>query len=154
MDAAMLRMPAYRGLVSASEVEDLVAYLRATSGQILPEEDAAARGAALAVEQHCFGCHGALGTGGVPNPGSFKGYIPGFWGADFDELVRSDDELHHWIADGAIARISDHPIGGYFFRRQVMKMPAYEKFLAPEDVAALEAYVRWIRAGAWKEKIR
>jgi len=135
-------------------VDDLVAYLRAASGQLLPDEEKAARGADLAIEYDCFGCHGPLGTGGAPNPGSFKGYIPGFWGDDYDELVRSDEELHQWIADGAIPRISEHPIGGYFFRRQAVKMPAYGKFLAPADVDALESYVEWIRAGTWAPGLR
>jgi mono/diheme cytochrome c family protein len=48
-----------------------------------------ARGADIAIEHDCFSCHGPLGAGGVPNPGAFKGYIPGFWGADFDELVQN-----------------------------------------------------------------
>ncbi len=153
MEGAALRMPAYRGLVSARQVEDLVAYLRATSGQILPDEAKATRGGELALEYHCMSCHGPFGAGGVPNPGSFKGYIPGFWGDDYDELVRSDDELHQWIADGEIPRISQHPIGGYFFRRQAAKMPAYGKLLPPDDIEALEAYVEWIHAGAWKAKL-
>ena len=155
MEAAALRMPAYRNLLSARQVEDLVAYLRATSGQIMPGQDDAAvsHGAELAMEYDCFGCHGALGAGGVSNPGSFKGYIPGFWGDDYDELVRSDDELRQWIADGHVPRISEHPIGGWFFRRQAAKMPAYGRFLSPEDIAALGAYVKWIRAGSWRAKL-
>src|SRR5215472_511575 len=35
---AGLHMPAYRGFISDAEVDDLIAYLRATSGQILPDE--------------------------------------------------------------------------------------------------------------------
>lgn len=155
MEGAALRMPAYRPLVSSRQVEDLVAYLRAASGQLLPEGDAGAtRGAELAGEYHCARCHGEMGSGGVSNPGSFKGYIPGFWGDDYSDLVRSDDELHEWIDDGAIPRITEHPIGGWFFRRQAVKMPAYGKFLSPEDVAALEAYVKWIRAGAWRPRLQ
>jgi mono/diheme cytochrome c family protein len=154
MEAAALRMPAYRGLVGASEVEDLVAYLRAASGQIVPEDEQSARGADLALELGCFACHGPLGAGGLENPGSFKGYVPGFWGADFDELVRDDDELRAWIAEGEIARISEHPIGGRFFRRQAIKMPAYERFVPREDIDALAAYVRWIRRRTWSPLIR
>jgi mono/diheme cytochrome c family protein len=158
MDGSALHMPAYRGLVSARQAEDLVAYLRAASGQVIPEGAAAttavSRGADLAFEYHCGRCHGALGAGGSSNPGSFKGYIPGFWGADYDELVRSDEELRQWIADGSIPRITEHPIGGWFFRRQAVKMPAYGKFLPPEDIAALEAYVKWIHAGAWRPKLQ
>src|SRR5262249_6191125 len=143
MEAAALQMPSYRKFLSARQVDDLVAYLRATSGQILPEGDAAAgaHGGELAAEYGRLRCHRAPGAGGVSNPGSFKGYIPALWGADYDELVHDDEELRRWIADGSIPRITEHPIGGWFFRRQAAKMPAYGKFLAADDVAALAAYV-------------
>ena len=152
VEAAALRMPSYRNFLSASEVEDVVAFLRATSGQILPDEALAAKGAERAATLGCFACHGPLGAGGVPNPGSFKGYIPGFWGADFDELVRDDGELRQWIGEGGIPRISEHPIGKIFVRRQVIKMPAFAHghVETPEDIDALMAYVRWIRAGSWR----
>jgi mono/diheme cytochrome c family protein len=154
MQKAALQMPAYRPFVTASEVEDLVAYLRATSGQILPKGDAAAfRGAELAIEYECFACHGPLGAGGVANPGSFKGYVPGFWASDFDDLVRDDGELREWLADGKIERIAEHPIGGWFFRRQALKMPAYGKILSAEQLDALAAYVRWIRKGEWRGEL-
>jgi mono/diheme cytochrome c family protein len=156
MEAAALRMPSYRALVSSRELEDLVAYLRAASGQLLPpnEEAQLVRGAELTTEYHCFRCHGPFGAGSVPNPGSFKGYIPGFWGSDYDDLVQNDDELRQWLADGEIARITEHPIGGWFFRRQATKMPAYGKFLSAEDLAAIAAYVKWIRAGSWRPKLQ
>jgi mono/diheme cytochrome c family protein len=154
MEAAALRMPAYRPFVTATQVEDLVAYLRAASGLVGPKDHLAERGAVLAHEFGCHACHGPLGSGGVGNPGSLKGYIPSFWGADFDELVRDDEELRLWITDGEIPRISGHWVGGWFFRRQAIKMPAYGKFLSAEDVGALAAYVRWVRAGSWKPLIR
>jgi len=154
MEAAAVQMPAYRQVVSAAQLEDLVVYLRAASGQIGPDEERAAKGAEKALELGCFACHGPLGAGGVPNPGSLKGYVPALWGEDFDELVRSDEELRLWIAKGHVPRISEHPIGGFFFRRQIIKMPAYERFVPAEDVEALAAYVRWIRAGSWKPLVR
>jgi hypothetical protein len=89
----------------------------------------------------------------VSKPGSFKGYVPGFWGADYDELVRDDGELRAWIADGRIDRIAEHPIGGRFFRGQAVKMPAYGRFVSAEDVDALAAFVRWIRAGTWRAEL-
>lgn len=150
MEATALRMPAYRDVLGASQVEDIVTYLRAASDQVLPDEKNAARGGELALELGCFSCHGPLGAGGVRNPGSLKGYIPAFWGEDFDDLVRNDEELRQWIDDGAIPRITEHPIGGYFFRRQKIKMPAYGRFLEEAQVDALAAYVRWLRAGAWR----
>ena len=153
MEKAALRMPAYRSFVSARQVDDLVAFLRAASGQLLPDEALAARGGEIAGDLGCFACHGPLGAGGVGNPGSFKGYVPGFWGADFDDLVRGDDELRTWIAKGELARVAEHPIGGRFFRRQAIKMPAYEHFVPEADVDALAAYVRWIRGGSWRPLI-
>ena len=153
-EAAALRMPAYRGYVTGGQLEDLVAYLRAASDQILPDQALAVRGAELATTTGCFACHGPLGAGGVSNPGSLKGYIPSLWGTDFDDLVRDDEELHRWIAAGQIPRITEHWAGGWFFRRQVIKMPAYERFLSPDDILALVAYVRWIRAGAWQPLLR
>jgi mono/diheme cytochrome c family protein len=154
MEKAALRMPAYREFVTAAQVEDLVAYLRAASDQIIPEDELAIRGADLARELDCFACHGPLGAGGIKNPGSFKGYIPSFWGADFDELVQNDEELRLWIAKGEIPRIADHPIGSRFLERQAVKMPAYERFVPEADIRALMAYVRWIRAGTWRPLAR
>jgi mono/diheme cytochrome c family protein len=154
MEAAAIRMPAYRAFVTAAQLDDLVAYLRAASDQILPDAEAAARGAELATAHDCFACHGPLGAGGVANPGSLKGYIPSFWGADFDELVRNDGELRAWIAKGEIPRIAEHPVGSRFLENQAIKMPAYERFLQAADLDALAAYVRWIRAGAWRPLAR
>ena len=97
---------------------------------------------------------GWFAVGGVANPGSFKGYVPAFWGSDFDDLVRDDAELHEWLADGKIDRIAEHPIGGWFFRRQALKMPAYGAMLSAEQLDALAAYVRWIRKGDWRGELR
>jgi mono/diheme cytochrome c family protein len=154
MEAAALRMPAYRSFLGARDVEDIVTYLRAASGQVLPDEAAAGRGGEVATKLGCFTCHGPLGAGGVSNPGSFKGYVPGFWDDDFDDLVRDEDELRAWIAEGQIDRIAKHPIGGWFFRRQAIKMPAYGRFLSEAEVGDLMTYVRWIRAGAWRPLTR
>ena len=146
---AGLHMPAYRGFIRDAQLDDLVAYLRATSGQILPDEKLAEKGADLAAQLDCFSCHGAMGAGGMPNPGSFKGYIPGFWGTDYDELVRSDDELREWIAEGHLDRIDKHPVGGIYSERQRIKMASYGNYLSADDVAALAAYVKWLHAGTW-----
>jgi len=154
IETTALRMPAYRSFVNASDLEDLVTYLRAASDQVLPDETAAARGAELATQLGCSACHGPLGAGGVANPGSFKGYVPAFWGEDFDELVQDEDELRAWIAEGKIERIVNHPVGGRFFRRQVIKMPAYGRFVSEADIGALMSWVRWIRSGTWRPLAR
>lgn len=147
--AQALNMPAYRGLVSRREVELLVVYLRAASDLLVPPDGPAARGAELALENACFACHGEMGSGGVPNPGSLKGYIPGFGGADFDELVENDEELRGWIADGGIPRLLNDPAARFFIDRQRIQMPAYKAHLQPDEIDALVAYVRWIASGEW-----
>jgi len=151
---AGLQMPAYRDHISGAELEDLVAYLRATSGQILPEEKLAARGAELVAELGCFSCHAPMGAGGVPNPGAFKEYIPGFWGTDYEELVLNDDELRQWIAEGHLDRIDSNPLARWYFDNQRTKMPAYGDYISADDVAALAAYVKWLHAGGWKPLLK
>jgi mono/diheme cytochrome c family protein len=143
---AALRMPAYADVVTEQQVDDLVAYVWLASQHptVVPADPLARRGAEIAREQGCFVCHGTLGVGGQPNPGSLKGYIPGFWGGDFTELVRDDGELREWIESGSLERVAEDPIGKRFFRRQRVAMPPFGQFLPPEDIDALIAFVRWL----------
>jgi mono/diheme cytochrome c family protein len=149
-EAQALRMPAFRAEVTARQVDDLVAYLRASSGLLEPLDDPAAKGVEIALANGCFDCHGAMGIGGMPNPGSLKGYIPGFGGEDYHELVRNDDELRGWIAEGGIPRLRDDQLASYFLERQRIQMPAFKDHLKPEEIDALIAYVRWLAVGDWQ----
>jgi mono/diheme cytochrome c family protein len=152
MDAQAIRMPGYRGWVGERDLEALVAYVRAASELLVPEDEEILRGADIVRANGCFACHGEMGSGGMPNPGSFKGYIPGFQGRDFDELVRSDEELRAWIADGGIPRLREDPFASVFLERQRVQMPAYGKTLDEAQIAAVAAYVRWLAGGAWREQ--
>lgn len=152
MEAQLLAMPAYRGYLSAREVEELIAYVRAVSGLITPPDDATAQGQDLAYRLGCFNCHGPMGAGISANPGSLKGYIPGWWGEDFRDLVRSDDELRDWILDGEIPRLRDNAIAQYFIGRQRVYMPSYRRLLTDAQLAALVRYVRWVNQGEWRDK--
>jgi len=152
MEAQLLVMPAYLDYLSRRQVDDLIVYLRAVSGLITPTDELAAGGQELAYRYGCFNCHGPMGAGTSKNIGSLKGYIPGWWGNDFRELVRSDDELRAWIHDGEIERIRNHPIGRYFTRSQRVFMPAYHDFMPEKDLKALMQYVRWVNAGDWQSK--
>jgi mono/diheme cytochrome c family protein len=152
MEGQAIGMPAYRGWVKDADVTALVAYVRAVSGMLKPADPLVKRGASLARKNGCFACHGEMGNGGIANPGSFKGYIPAFTGADFKELVRSDEELLSWLREGSIARIRQHPIGSRFLARQRIPMPAYGKFLGDEDISAIAAYVRWLADGEWRRQ--
>ncbi len=150
MEAQLLAMPAYRGALSTRELDDLVAYLRIVSGLITPPDELAAQGQDLAYRLGCFNCHGPMGSGASPNLGALKGYIPGWWGDDFRDLVRSDAELREWILEGDIARLREHPVASYFMHRQRVSMPAYRPFISEPQLQALMRYVRWVNAGEWR----
>jgi mono/diheme cytochrome c family protein len=141
-----LRMPAYRGAVSGQEVRDLIAYVKAASAFVSPlPATPEARGMDIAYRNGCLSCHNVMGAGGLKNPGSLKGYIPGWWGEDFDELVRDEAELRQWIEEGRIKRLAEHPIARHFVEGQRVQMPAYKKFLTPEEITELVRFVQWVR---------
>ncbi len=79
------------------------------------------------------------------NPRSFKGYIPPWRGADYSELVKSDDELRQWITDGTIDRFEKNPLARYFTGRQIIEMPAYEDRLEPAEIDAIIRYIAWLQ---------
>ncbi len=151
MKAQAVHMPAFRDRISAAELEAVVAFIGSASGLLYPQDDLAARGRDFALTSGCFACHGDMGGGGVANPGSLKGYVPSFWGADFAELVRDDRELIEWIEKGRIARLTENPVARRFLEKQVIQMPAYEAFLEPDEIEAVAAAVRWINRGAWRD---
>jgi mono/diheme cytochrome c family protein len=150
MAAQAIHMPAFRDWVNEEVLDALVAFVRSRSDLLEPSGESAVRGAKIASENGCFACHGAMGSGGLPNPGSLKGYIPGFSGPDFAELVHNDDELREWIWKGTIARLADDPIASVFLDRQRIQMPAYERFLTRSEMDDLMAYIRWLSGGTWR----
>jgi mono/diheme cytochrome c family protein len=105
-----------------------------------------AAGDQLARKYHCFQCHGYLGQGGFKNANSFKGYVPGFFGADFRQLTNNSDpnSVRQWILHGVDAAILDEPITGrianYFFNQQAVHMPSF-KSLPADEVEILISYV-------------
>ena len=142
---AAIRMPAYRHILRKEEVDDLVAFYMATT-QLEPVPDAdAAKGREIVRRFRCESCHGVAGSGGVLNPGSYKGYVPGWLGADYPELVRTEDELRQWILEGGTARLTNDRLARFFINRQRMQMPAYRTALTPEDAGAVGAYIRFLR---------
>lgn len=151
MEQQALRMPAFRGYLSEKELTDLVVYLNAASGLVSPQDDLAVKGMNLAYKNGCFACHNVMGSGGLKNPGSFKGYIPGWWGSDFTDLVRSEEELREWLQEGEIKRLTSHPIARYFVEWQRVKMPKFKKFLTEEEIEALIRFVRWVHKGEWQK---
>ena len=105
-----------------------------------------AAGEYLARKYHCFQCHGHLGQGGFKNAKSLKGYVPGYFGSDFDGLTRNSnpDSVRQWILYGMDSAILEKPFTGpiakFFFGRQAVSMPSY-KSLDPKEIDILVSYV-------------
>lgn len=139
-----IRMPPYRGFVDQRDLGDLVAAFRVLSRMTLPAEGSAARrGLDLAERWGCPSCHGPAGSGGLANPGSFAGFVPGWYGPDFEDLVSDREEFDAWVREGTIPRLASRVVPAYFMRRQRLSMPAYRD-LARQDLDDLWAYVRWL----------
>ncbi len=141
----IVKMPAYEGLFSDEELEDLLAFVKLMSESKKPISELELKGRDLASSLGCMGCHGPDGRGGISNPGSFKGYIPPWDGDDYAELVRNEDELRQWILEGKIDRLEKNPLATYFTHGQTIQMPAFENVLRDGDLEAIIAYINWLR---------
>lgn len=150
-----IKMPAYKDRLKPDEIEAIAAWILAeglkfTQGvgpaakpvaethQSLMGDGLLVQGDRLSRKFGCYQCHGELGQGGVVNPGSFKGYIPGFFGQDFLKLTANGDraEILHWIEHGRgnaieaglLGRIARHYTEG-----QATPMPGYrDQLTGPE----------------------
>lgn len=144
-EGPLLAMPAWRDVLSDTQIDDLVAYVKAVSDYERPADPVAEEGRLVAERMACFGCHGPQGRGTLPNPGSLRGYIPAWDGDDFGELARDDGEIREWIVHGQPERLTRHRIARFFLRRQAVQMPGYAGRLADAELDALVAYIRWLR---------
>jgi cytochrome c551/c552 len=139
-----MHMPAYVDFLDDGELDDLVAAFKVISGMVRPPRGSSARsGHELAKRWDCFSCHGPGGSGGLVNPGSLTGVVPGWYGPAFEDLVRDRGEFDDWIREGTTARLQQGLLAGYFLERQRVFMPAYPDF-SDEDLDALWAYTRWL----------
>lgn len=141
----LIKMPAFKRVVSQKDVEDIVVFIKANALLLNPKTKAFKKGRDIVLENGCFACHGPSGAGGILNPGSFKGYIPSLSGNDFNELVKDEKELVEWIKKGKLQRFERNPLARFFTHRQVIKMPAYEKILSKEKIKLVVDYLHWLR---------
>ena len=148
-----VRMPAYGDRLNDQQIADLVAYATAAEAVDLPVGDPAdaervAAGRSLARAQGCTSCHGVEGAGGLPNPGSLGGFIPGFRGRNFRDLVRDRGEFDEWVRTGTSRRLAKNPIVRMFWRRQTIAMPAYRDTLEDQELDQLWAWISSLRAAS------
>ena len=146
--AGTVRMPAFRKRLSDREVSDLVAYVMVVSDSPEPEDSLALAGRDLTKSLGCTGCHGFGGRLALPNPGSMKGYVPSWDGADWPELVSGEAEFKQWVEHGVSDRFKSNPAAMFFLKRARLHMPSFERHLADGDLEELWAYVQWLRSPA------
>lgn len=159
-----IRMPAYKDRLSPGEIDDIVAWILAeglrfriqpgawkpaasgAAAQRLSGDELFVAGDLLARQTGCYQCHGELGQGGVPNPDSLKGYIPGFQGSDFLKLTANGDraEILHWIDHGRGRAIEAGLLGGIakkYFDGQAIPMPGYRDQLSAAEKELLADFI-------------
>jgi len=152
LETQHIRMPAFGGRLSDGEVSALVAFAAAEGGLDLPGDEAAVRGRDLAIANGCVSCHGVEGSGGNANPGSLGGFVPGFAGGNFTDLVRNEEEFRDWVRWGTNHRLERNPVVAWFWRRQKLHMPAYDGILDDAQIGDLWAWVQAIRSAEGKGK--
>lgn len=143
-----LKMPAYEATLSDAEIADLVAFACAVEGIDPSGGEATAAGRDLVRKHGCLSCHGIDGSGGLPNPGSLGGFVPGFVGRNFTDLVQDEAEFREWVLDGTSSRLAANPVVSFFWQRQKLDMPAYKEALDDREVVEIWRWVQAVRARA------
>ena len=101
---------------------------------------AAARGEAIAGRFGCFACHGPRGSGGVADPASPSGNVPGWDRGTMVMYAQSDTDLRDWILHGALQgeSVDKHRETS----AGIIPMPSYEDELSKGELEALLAYLK------------
>jgi cbb3-type cytochrome c oxidase subunit III len=135
-------MPVWGAVISDTQVNDLVSYIRAglpavptaTPPEVPQGQGAAVEGATLYVAYGCINCHGPNGLGGVPNPQSPDKSIPPLSGQDFRTQFDTDKKIIDVIRSGSV-------IG----RAPIVSMPHWGGIIPPERLQALAAYLKTLK---------
>jgi cbb3-type cytochrome c oxidase subunit III len=137
-------MPVWGQVISARQVSDLVAYIRAglpavpgaTPAPLITAQGPAVEGALLYQRYGCINCHGPNGLGGVPNPQSPDKAIPALSGADFFHEFNTDEKITDVIRSGSV-------IG----RAPIVSMPHWGGIIPDAQLQALVAYIKTLKTG-------
>jgi cbb3-type cytochrome c oxidase subunit III len=137
-------MPVWGQVISARQVSDLVAYIRAglpavpgaTPLPVITAQGPAVEGALLYQRYGCVNCHGPNGLGGVPNPQSPDKAIPALSGADFFKEFNTDKKIIEIIRTGSV-------LG----RAPIVSMPHWGGIIPDSQLRALVAYIKTLKTG-------
>jgi mono/diheme cytochrome c family protein len=97
------------------------------------------RGARLAAERGCLGCHGPAGRLADPDGTLGIGSVPSFEHDDVTGYAKSEGEIREWILDGKPRRLRE---AGADEPEPLLAMPAWRGRLSPVEVDQLVAYVK------------
>ena len=137
-------MPVWGNVISATQVSDLISYLRAGLPAVPTAEPpptpqnqgAAVAGAALYVRYGCINCHGPNGLGGVPNPQSEDKTVPPLAGAGFQGEFNTDKKITDVIRSGSV-------LG----RAPITSMPHWGGIIPDTQLSELVAYLKTLKSG-------
>jgi mono/diheme cytochrome c family protein len=146
------KMRAFKERLSQKQIGDLAAFVLAADGFGVPSEGPVSKGSDLSLKFGCESCHGVGGSGGVPNPKSFTGTVPGWTGPDFTELTASQREFQEWVLNGRSNRMLKNRGASFFLDRAQLQMPSFKGALNGQDAENLWAYVQWLRTSGGKAK--
>ena len=135
-------MPVWGEVISAAQVSDLIAYLRAglpkvatASAPAVPRgQGAAVAGSVLYVKYGCINCHGPNGLGGVPNPQSPDKTIPPLSGQDFRSEFNTDKKIVDVIRSGSV-------LG----KAPIVSMPHWGGIIPDDQLQALAVYLKTLK---------
>ena len=135
-------MPVWGAVISKTQVNDLVSYLRAglpavptaTSPAVPKQQGPVVEGSVLYQSYGCVNCHGPNGLGGVPNPQSPDKTIPPLTGQDFRKEFNTDAKIIAVIESGSV-------IG----KAPIVSMPHWGGIIPDEQLKALVAYLKTLK---------
>ncbi len=134
-------MPAYLGRLEHRDWLGAQQAVGALAGLVgIPEDQELAAGHDVARDMGCFSCHGPLGAGGLANPGSLSGMVPGWYGASFRRTAGRDGGVAAVIRSGS--RPSRVPVPG--LKGPVLEMPAFESRMDSTELDLLVGYLQWL----------
>ncbi len=135
-------MPVWGQVISTTQVNDLISYLRAGLPQVptaeppaVPQgQGAVVEGSVLYVAYGCINCHGPNGLGGVPNPQSPDKTIPPLTGQDFRKQFNTDAKIIAVIRSGSV-------IG----KAPIVSMPHWGGIIPNDQLQAIAAYLKTLK---------